>query len=83
MAAAYCYEGIPLRFLASLLITDALSSVYEISTVRHRMKTTITGHALMKFLCGYLAGTPSSWVSGNDRFTSVSFCVQISFFVFS
>ena len=31
MAAVYCYDGIPLRFLASLLITDALSSVYEIS----------------------------------------------------
>ena len=37
MAAAYCYEGIPLRFLASLFdmqsYTDALSSVYEISLV--------------------------------------------------
>ena len=31
MAAVYCYEGIPLRFLPSLLIADALSSVYEIS----------------------------------------------------
>ena len=32
MAAAYCYEGIPLRFLASLFnIQDALSSVHEIS----------------------------------------------------
>ena len=31
MAAAYCSDGIPLRFLASLLITDALSSVYETS----------------------------------------------------
>ena len=32
MAATYCYEGIPLRFLASLFnIQDALSSVYEIS----------------------------------------------------
>ena len=31
MAAAYCYEGIPLRFLASLFDIDALSSVYEIS----------------------------------------------------
>ena len=26
MAATYCYEGIPLRFLASLFDTDALSS---------------------------------------------------------
>ena len=33
MAAAYCSEGIPLRFLASLLETDALSSVYEISMI--------------------------------------------------
>ena len=31
MAAAYCYEGISLRFLASLFDTGALSSVYEIS----------------------------------------------------
>ena len=31
MAAAYCYEEIPLRFLASLFDTDALSCVYEIS----------------------------------------------------
>ena len=30
MAVAYCYEGIPLRFLASLFDIDALSSVYEI-----------------------------------------------------
>ena len=33
MAAAYCYEGIPLRFLLHFLYADALSSVYEISMV--------------------------------------------------
>ena len=32
MAVADCYEGMPLRFLASLFgYTDALSSVHEIS----------------------------------------------------
>ena len=33
MAAAYCYEGIPLRFLASLFIHKCESSVYQISMV--------------------------------------------------
>ena len=33
MAAAYCYEGIPLRFLASLFDRCASYRVYEISMV--------------------------------------------------
>ena len=38
MAAGYCYEGIPLRFLASLfdICTEALSSAYEISLFQTR-----------------------------------------------
>ena len=33
MAAPYCYEGIPLSFMASLLIYRCASSVYEISMI--------------------------------------------------
>ena len=41
MAATYCYEGIPLRFLTSLFdIQMRLSSVYEISTFVRTLLTT-------------------------------------------